>query len=55
MNCCELCGTQSNKFLCRKCSNIIYVGSWNNWVKSTPIKKKKKVIKFTRFEEVKYK
>ena len=54
MKTCKLCNTQSNKCVCPRCYNIICVKIWNNWVKDTPIKKKKKVVRITRFETVEF-
>lgn len=54
MNNCKLCGSLSNKCLCPNCYNVVCVKMWDNWVKDTPIKKKKKVVRISRFEKVKF-
>ena len=54
MNTCQLCGIQSKKCICSRCYNVICVKMWDNWIKDTPIKKKKKVIRITRFEKVNF-
>lgn len=55
MKSCKLCGVQCKKCVCPKCYSLITVKIWNNWVKDTPIKKKKKVVRISRFEKVQFK
>ena len=54
---CQLCKEITyNGSLCDRCFTQNYklnqINNWNIWIKETPIKKKEKVVRISRFEIV---